>query len=71
LDCTVRSGAVAASACTSAQGAILGTRRPRGNWLKDQLGAAQPRETTRSNEAVKRNLVKFPADFMFALTQEE
>jgi ORF6N domain len=35
------------------------------------LAALYGVETKRFNEAVKRNLAKFPVDFMFALTQEE
>jgi hypothetical protein len=35
------------------------------------LAALYGVETKRFNEAVKRNLGKFPPDFMFALTQEE
>ena len=35
------------------------------------LAALYGVETKRFNEAVKRNLVKFPADFMFTLTAEE
>lgn len=35
------------------------------------LAALYGVETKRFNEAVKRNLAKFPADFMFALTQAE
>lgn len=33
--------------------------------------AALTKATKRFNEAVKRNLARFPADFMFALTAEE
>ena len=35
------------------------------------LAALYGVETKRFNEAVKRNLAKFPADFMFTLTDEE
>jgi hypothetical protein len=35
------------------------------------LAASYGVETKRFNEAVKRNLAKFPADFMFVLTAEE
>jgi len=35
------------------------------------LAALYGVETKRFNEAVKRNLAKFPADFMFTLTAEE
>lgn len=35
------------------------------------LAALYGVETKRFNEAVKRNVVKFPADFMFTLTTEE
>lgn len=35
------------------------------------LAALYGVETKRFNEAVKRNLAKFPADFMFQLTAEE
>lgn len=35
------------------------------------LAALYGVETKRFNEAVKRNLAKFPADFMFTLTTEE
>ena len=35
------------------------------------LAALYSEETKRFNEAVKRNLAKFPADFMFTLTAEE
>jgi ORF6N domain len=36
-----------------------------------ELAALYGVETKRFNEAVKRNLGKFPADFMCALTQDE
>lgn len=39
--------------------------------LDSALAALYEVETKRFNEAVKRNLAKFPADFMFALTQDE
>ena len=39
--------------------------------LDTDLAALYEVETKRFNEAVKRNLAKFPADFMFALTQDE
>lgn len=39
--------------------------------LDSDLAALYEVETKRFNEAVKRNLAKFPADFMFALTQDE
>ena len=39
--------------------------------LDSSLAALYEVETKRFNEAVKRNLAKFPADFMFALTQDE
>jgi hypothetical protein len=39
--------------------------------LDADLAALYEVETKRFNEAVKRNLAKFPADFMFALTPSE
>jgi ORF6N domain len=39
--------------------------------IDTDLAALYGVETKRFNEAVKRNLAKFPADFMFALTQAE
>lgn len=39
--------------------------------LDADLAALYEVETKRFNEAVKRNLAKFPADFMFILTAEE
>ena len=39
--------------------------------LDADLAALYEVPTKRFNEAVKRNLAKFPADFMFALTAEE
>ncbi len=39
--------------------------------LDADLAALYDVPTKRFNEAVKRNLAKFPADFMFALTPEE
>jgi hypothetical protein len=39
--------------------------------LDSDLAALYEVETKRFNETVKRNLAKFPADFMFALTQQE
>lgn len=39
--------------------------------LDSDLAALYEVETKRFNEAVKRNLAKFPADFMFALSQDE
>ena len=36
-----------------------------------KFGAVHDRPNKRFNEAVKRNLAKFPADFMFTLTDEE
>ncbi len=39
--------------------------------LDGDLAALYDVETKRFNEAVKRNLERFPADFMFVLTQEE
>jgi hypothetical protein len=39
--------------------------------LDTDLAALYEVETKRFNEAVKRNLAKFPADFMFQLTVEE
>jgi hypothetical protein len=39
--------------------------------LDSELAALYGVETKRFNEAVKRNAEKFPADFMFQLTQEE
>ena len=39
--------------------------------LDTDLAALYEVETKRFNEAVRRNLAKFPADFMFALTADE
>ncbi len=39
--------------------------------LDSDLAALYEVETKRFNEAVRRNLAKFPADFMFQLTAEE
>jgi ORF6N domain len=39
--------------------------------LDDDLAALYEVETKRFNEAVKRNLAKFPADFMFQLSADE
>jgi hypothetical protein len=39
--------------------------------LDADLAALYEVETKRFNEAVKRNMAKFPADFMFALTPDE
>ena len=39
--------------------------------LDADLAALYEVPTKRFNEAVKRNLAKFPADFMFALTTDE
>jgi len=46
---------------------VRGARVP----LDSDLGALYEVETKRFNEAVRRNLAKFPADFMFQLTAEE
>jgi hypothetical protein len=39
--------------------------------LDSDLAALYEVETKRFNEAVRRNLAKFPADFMFQLAAEE
>ena len=39
--------------------------------LDSDLAALYGVETKRFNEAVKRNLARFPADFMFQLSAEE
>ena len=39
--------------------------------LDEDLSVLYDVETRRLNEQLKRNIVRFPADFMFQLTQEE
>jgi len=41
------------------------------SWPRSDLAALYGVETKRFNEAVKRNLAKVPADFMFTPTAEE
>ena len=43
----------------------------RGQRVDADLAALYGVQTKRFNEAVKRNLAKFPVDFMFTLTAEE
>jgi hypothetical protein len=49
----------------------IATVRDQRVLLDADLAALYEVETKRFNEAVKRNLAKFPADFMFALTPDE
>lgn len=49
----------------------IATVRGRRVLLDADLAALYEVETKRFNEAVRRNLSKFPADFMFQLTTEE
>jgi len=49
----------------------IATARGQRVILDSDLAALYGVETKRFNEAVKRNLAKFPADFMFTLTAEE
>ena len=49
----------------------IATVRDQRVLLDADLAALYEVETKRFNEAVKRNLTKFPADFMFALTPDE
>lgn len=49
----------------------IATIRERRVLLDSDLAALYEVETKRFNEAVRRNLAKFPADFMFQLTTQE
>lgn len=49
----------------------IATARGQRVILDSDLAALYEVETKRFNEAVRRNLAKFPADFMFQLTAEE
>ena len=49
----------------------IATARGQRVILDSDLAALYEVETKRFNEAVRRNLAKFPADFMFQLTTEE